>query len=88
MQSKTQDRGGFLIGNSRSGEWKNLKLYVARDRSDYLTMSLIVQTDTGLPFLDPEIRGLQTIWYPQHHQQELKRYALSVALLRLTETRS
>lgn len=81
-------KNAFEIGNNRSSEWRNLRLMVSRDSTEYLTVALVEQAKGGHPRLDGRIRGLQVAWYPKYADYDLRLYALTTALAGVSQTRS
>lgn len=80
-------RNAFRIGNSRSGEWKNLRFMVSRDSTPWLTVALVETPVNGHPRLDARIRGLQVAWDPRMSEGDARLYAIHQALLGVSQTR-
>lgn len=79
-------RNTFDSGNSRNGEWSTLRFMVTRDRTDFLTVALIEVPKHGHPKLDARIRGLQVVWAPENRVDDLRLYALHIALWGVSQT--
>lgn len=63
-------------------DWRTLRLLIHPAYTNKLIVSLVIQPKTGHPTLHPQLRGVETPWFPQSHQDELINYALTTALLR------
>jgi hypothetical protein len=80
-------RNVIRVGDSRPGGWQSLRLVVHRNNSEWLTCGLIETSWAGASAFDARVAGLQTTWFPERNSaQDLRVYALSRALLALSQT--
>lgn len=88
IQNPFVARNVVRVGSNRPGGWQTLRLVVHRNTGDWLTFALIETSWTGANALDSRVVGGQTLWYPERNEgQDLRLYALSRALLAVSQTR-
>jgi len=74
--------GGVLL------PFRTLRVLIAPAYTDKLIVSVVTHPLHGHPTLHPRWRQLESPWWPSTHPEDVARYALQVAFLRLSQTPS
>ena len=87
IQNPFVARNLVRVGSNRPGGWQTLRLVCHRNSTDWLTFALIETAWHGNSALDGRVLGGQTPWFPERNvEQDLRTYALSRALLAVSQT--
>ena len=88
MATSTTGFSEWRAGSNPLPPWRSLRLLIAPALPHELVISLVMLPMRGHPVMHPTMRQLRQTWFPQEHAGELEEYAVRLALLRASQTRS